>query len=105
MGRDVQHLHPVDIVVPLDHMVEAVFPMHSHFRIAILIHEKESGIAFHHPLVLRFFPVLDDRPEALRHVLRHGQLPCPRICLGGFDDQPHIGSPLELVVDVDDLVS
>ena len=65
VGRDVGHLHPVDIVVPLDHVVEAVFPMHRHFRVAVLIREKESGISFHHPLVLRFFPVLDDRPETV----------------------------------------
>ena len=94
MGRDVWHLHPVDIVVPLDHVVEAVFPMHGYFWVAVLVREKESSITVHHSLVLRFFPVLDDRPEALRHVLRHGQLPCPRIRLGGFDDQPHIGSTL-----------
>ena len=104
VGRDVRHLHPVDIVVPLDHVVEAVFPMHGHFRVSVLVREKESCIPFYHPLVLRFFPVLNDRPETLRHVLRHGQLPCPRIRLGGFDDQTHIGGTLELVVDVDDLI-
>lgn len=56
MGRDVRHLHPVDVIVPLDHMVEAVFPMHRHFRVAVLVREKESGIAVHHPLALRLFP-------------------------------------------------
>ena len=45
-----------------------------------------------------------DRPIALRHIIRHGQLPCSGIGLGGFDHQPHIGSPLELVVDIDDLI-
>ena len=100
MGRDVRHLHPVDIVVPLDHVVEAVFPMHRYQRVAVLIREKESAVPVDHLFKPRRLPVLNDRPEALRHVLRHGQLPCPRIRLGGFDDQPHIGSPLELVVDV-----
>lgn len=104
VGRDVRHLHPVDIVVPLDHVVESVFPMHRHQRIAVLIREKESAVSVDHLFKSWLFPVLDNRPEALRHVLRHGQLPCPRIRLGGFDDQPHIGSPLELVVDVDDLI-
>ena len=104
MGRDVRHLHPVDIVVPLDHVVEAVFPMHRHQRVAVLIREKEAAVPVNHPFNLWRLPVLDNPAETLRHVLRHGQLPCPRIRLGGFDDQPHIGSPLELVVDVDDLV-
>ena len=104
VGRDIRHLHPVDIVVPLDHVVEAVFPMHRHQRIAVLIRKKESAVPVDHLFKPRRLPVLDNSPEALRHVLRHGQLPCPRIRLGGFDDQPHIGSPLELVVDVDDLV-
>ena len=104
MRSDVRHLHPVNIIVPLDHVVETVFPMHGYFRVAVLVCEQESRIAVHHPLAFRFFPVLNDCPEALRHVLRHGQLPCPRIRFGGFDDQPHIGSPLELVVDVDDLI-
>ncbi len=33
MGSDIRHLHPVDIIVPFDHVVEAVFPMHRHFRV------------------------------------------------------------------------
>ena len=45
MGRDVRHLHPVDIVVPLDHMVETVFPVHRHQRVAVLIHKKESAVS------------------------------------------------------------
>lgn len=27
MRRDIQHLHPIDIVVPLHHVVKAMFPM------------------------------------------------------------------------------
>ena len=45
MRRDVRHLHPVDIVVPLDHMVETVFPVHRHQRVAVLIHKKESAVS------------------------------------------------------------
>ncbi len=85
-------------------MVEAVFPMHRHFRVAVLIGKKEAGISVHHPLAFRLFPVLDDCPEALCHILRHGQLPCPSIGFRGFYDQPHIESSLKLVADIDDLV-
>jgi len=104
MGRDVRHLHAVDIVVPLDHVVEAVFPMHRHQWIAVLIHKKESAVPVDQLFKPRRLPVLNNCPEALRHVLRHGQLPCSGVRLGGFDDQTHIRSSLELVVDVDDLV-
>ena len=48
MGRDVRHLHPVDIVVPLDHVVEAVFPMHRYQRVAVLIHQKETAVPVDH---------------------------------------------------------
>jgi len=48
MGRDVRHLHPVDIVVPLDHMVETVFPVHRHQRVAVLIREKEVAVPVNH---------------------------------------------------------
>ncbi len=104
VGRDVRHLHPVDIVVPLDHVVEAVFPMHGYQWVAVLIREKEPAVPVDHLFKPRRLPVLNNPAETLRHVLCHGQLPCPRVRLGGFNDQTHIGSPLELVVDVDDLV-
>ena len=103
MRSDVWHLHPVNIVVPSDHVIEAVFPMHRHFRVAVLIREKESGISIHHPLAFRLFPILDDCLETLCCILCHWQLPCSGICFGGFNHQLHIGSPLELVVDINNL--
>jgi len=33
MQCDVRHLHPVDIIVLLNHVVEPVFPMHGHLRV------------------------------------------------------------------------
>lgn len=75
MGSDIRQLYSANIVVPLDHMVKAVFPMHRHSRVTVFVCEKESGITVHHPLTYRFFPVLDERPEALRHAFRHRQLP------------------------------
>ena len=104
VGNNIRHLHPVDIIVPFDHIVEAVFPMHRHFWVTALIRKKESSISLRHPLAFRFFPVLDDRSKALRHVLRHGQFPCSCIRFCGFDHPPYVRSPPKLVVDIDDLI-
>ena len=104
MGRDVRHLHPVNIIVPLDHMVKTVFPMHRHQRVAVLIHKKESAIPVNHPFKPWRLPVLNDAPEAFSNILSHGQFPRSRICLCGFNYQLHIRSPLELVVNIEDFV-
>ncbi len=104
MGRDVRHLHPVDIVVPLDHMVETVFPVHCHQRVAVLIHKKESAVPINHLFKSRRLPVLNDAPKASGNILRHGQLPRPHISLRGFNHQLHVRSLLELVVNVEDFV-
>lgn len=37
MRRDVRHLHPADIIIPLYHVVEPVFPVHRYKGIAVLI--------------------------------------------------------------------
>ena len=104
MGRNVRHLYSVNIIVPFDHVVESVFPMHGYFRVAILIRKQESSISIYDTFMFRRLPVLDDRPEALCHIFRHGQFPCSGIRFGRFNDQSHVGSPLQLVVDIDDLI-
>lgn len=55
MGSDVWNLHPVDVIVPLDHTVKSVFPMHRHQRHSVLIREKESCMPIHHLLKSRIF--------------------------------------------------
>ena len=71
MGRDVRHLHPVNLIVPLDHMVESVFPMHYNQRITVLIHKKESAVPVNHLFKPWRIPVLNDAPEAFCSILRH----------------------------------
>lgn len=73
VGSDIRYLYSVNIVVSFDHVVEAVFPMHCYFRVAVLIRKKESGISVYYSLAFWLFPVLDDYPETLCHVLHHGQ--------------------------------
>lgn len=104
MRRDVRHLHPVDIVIPLYHVVEPVFPVHRHQRVAVLIQKQESRVPVYHPFIPWRLPVLDDALEAPRHIIRHGYFPCACIGLGRFHDQLHVGSPLELVVYVQYLI-
>lgn len=104
MGRDVRHLHPVNLIVPLDHMVKTVFPMHRHQRVAVLIHKKESAISVNHLFKSRRLPVLNDAPKTIDNLLRHGQFPRSRICFRGFNYQLHIRSSLELMVNVEDFV-
>lgn len=38
-GSDIRHLHPIDVIVPLDHVVNAVFPMHGHQQKSLFIHQ------------------------------------------------------------------
>lgn len=88
----------------LYHMIETVFPMHRHQRIAVFIHKKESAISVNHLFKSRRLPDLNDASEAFGNILRHGQFPRSCICLRGCNYQLHVRSPLELVVDVEDFV-
>ena len=47
------HLHPINLIAPLDHMIETVFPMRRHQRVAALIRKKESSISVNHQLHIR----------------------------------------------------
>ncbi|MBP5169356.1 MAG: hypothetical protein ILP14_09180 [Oscillospiraceae bacterium] len=44
MGRDIRHLLPENLVVPVHHVIEPVFPMHGHQRHPVIIQEKESTV-------------------------------------------------------------
>ena len=63
MRCNVRYLHPVDIIVPAYHMIEAMLPMHGHKRHAILIIEEESAITIDNLLLSRWFSVFNDYPE------------------------------------------
>ena len=90
MRRDVRHLHPVDIVVPADHMIESMLPMHCHQRHIIFIVEKESAIAINYLFNLGRYSVLNNCLKHLCHILSDGKFPCSGIGLCGFNDIPHI---------------
>ena len=99
---DVRHLLPVDLVVAAHRMVEPVLPVHRHFRHAVLVQVQKPCVAANHLLYSRRFPVLKDRLKAAEHFLCHGELPCSCIRLGRLDHVLHFGSPLQLLIDVDD---
>ena len=44
MGRDVRHLFPENLVIPLYHMIEPVLPMHGYQRHSLFVQEKESTV-------------------------------------------------------------
>ena len=60
MWRDILHLHPVDIIVSADHMIESVLPMHCHKWHSIIIIKQESAISIYVFLHFRCISVLDD---------------------------------------------
>ena len=44
---DIWHLHPVDIIVSTDQMVESVLPVHCHKWHSIIIVKQESAISIY----------------------------------------------------------
>lgn len=94
MRSDVWHLHPVNIVVSSDHVVEPVLPVHRHQRVSVIIVEKESRIAVNYFFRLRRLSVLNDGSEHIRYILCYRYLSCSGISLCGFNDVSHIGSSL-----------
>ena len=43
MRCNVWHLHPVDIIVPSNHMIESVLPVHCHKWHSIIIVKQKSA--------------------------------------------------------------
>ena len=101
---DVRHLDPVDIIVALDHMVEPVLPVHGHFRQAVLVQKQKTAAPVDHALDPGGRPVLDDGAEALLDVGRHRELAGSGVGLGLLDHERHICTPLELVINIDQVV-
>ena len=85
MGSDIRHLHLIDLVVSMNHVVEPMLPMHGYKGQVILVKEEEPGLAVHHLLDLRLGSVVDDCLEHLRHIVRDGKFPCSGMRLGGSD--------------------
>lgn len=82
---DVWNLHSVNLVVPIHHVVEAVFPVHGYQWEACFIYKKESRVAINHLLYFWLFSVLQDRLEAFENFLGHRQLPGTSVCLCSFN--------------------
>ena len=101
---DVGHLNPVDIVVALDHMVETVLPVHRHFRQAVLVQKQKAAVPVDHALDPGGRPVLDDGAEALLDVGRHRELARSGVGLGLLNHERHIRAPLELVINIDQVM-
>ena len=98
--HNVWHLHLVDVIVPADHVVESVLPVHCHKWHSIIIVKKESTVAINNFFHFRNIPVLDDCSKHLCHVLCNQHYPCSSICLCGFDNLQHIRCSLQLMVDI-----
>ena len=70
MRCNVWHLHPVDIIVSADHMIETMLPVHCHKWHSIIIVKQESAISIYGLLHFRCISVLDDCLKHLCHILR-----------------------------------
>ena len=99
-----RHLHSEDVVIPANHTVESVLPMHRDQRQALVIQVEETDMSVNHRLNSRRLAILEDGLKASEHFLRHGQLPCARIRLCRLNDVLHCRSSLQLLVYVDDSV-
>ncbi len=51
MGRNIRHLLPEDLVVPVHHMVESMFPVHGNQRHTILVHKQESAVSIYSMMI------------------------------------------------------
>ena len=61
MRRDIWHLHPVDVIVSADHMIETMLPVHCHKWHSIIIVKQESAISIYELLLFQCISVLNDR--------------------------------------------
>lgn len=100
MRCDIWQLHPVDVIVSADHMIEAVLPMHCNKWHSIIIVKQESAISVYGFLHFRCISVLDDCLKHLCHILCDWQYSCSGIRLYSFYDVSHIQCSLQLMVDI-----
>lgn len=69
MRRDIWQLHPVDVIVSADHMIETMLPVHCHKWHSIIIVKQESAISVYRFLHFWCIFVLDDCLKHLCHIL------------------------------------
>ena len=75
MRCDVWHLHPVDVIVSADHMIESVLPMHCHKWHSIIIVKQKSAISVYGLLHFRCISILNNRLKHLCHILCDWHIP------------------------------
>ena len=90
MGRDVGKLDTENLVVSCHHVIEPMLPVHGNQGEPLLVQEQKSTVTVHDALHPWLLPILQNCLEALSHVLRDGEPPCPGIGLGGLDGIAHI---------------
>ena len=100
MRCNVWHLHPVDIIVSADHMIETMLPVHCHKWHSIIIVKQESTISIYGFLHFRCISVLNNCLKHLCHIFCNRQYSCSGIRLCGFYDVSHIRCSLQLVVNI-----
>lgn len=104
MRRDIWQLHTVDIIVPSNHMIETMLPVHCHKWHSIIIVKQESTISIYGFLHFRCSSVLNDCLKHLCHILCNRQHSCSCIRLCVFYDIPHIRCSLQLMVNTHSLI-
>ena len=100
MRCDIWHLHPVNVIVSANHMIESVLPVHCHKWHSIIIVKQESAISIYGFLHFRCISVPDDCLKHLCHILCDGKFPRSGIRFCGFNNIPHIRCSLQLMVDI-----
>lgn len=96
-----RHLNFVDVVIPLNGMLEPVLPVQSYLRHSVLVSDKESGITFNDYLRQICRSVFHQGLEHLIHFLRHRQLAGTGTRLGGADVVFAGSESLHLMIDID----
>ena len=105
MGCDIWHLYLINLVIPANHTVKSVFPMHGNQRHSFLIQKKKSSISTYHFLHFIFRSVLNDCSKHFCNFFCHWNYPCSGIRLCRLNHILHLRSSLQLMVDIDGFFS
>ena len=99
-----RHLKFEYFIVPCDCVFEPMLPMHCDFGHTVLIFEKKATVAVYHYFRQVIGSALRNVLEHLIDIICHRQFSCACVGFGRFDKIPYIGSPLQLVIYVNDAV-
>ncbi len=99
-----RHLEFEYFIVPCDCVLEPMLPMHCDFWHTVLISEKKATVAVYHYFRRVIGSALRNGLKHLIDIICHRQFSCACVGFGRFDKITHIGSPLQLVIYVNDAV-